>query len=454
MKKFNKSLFVAGLIIYYFILFFSPKTSFIYGAHLIAAVFFYFSTKNIRLSLVCSLVLSLFSDIGRAGQFFQLEPQELNQGSGYFISPMTIIFPCLILLSFRDKIKSINFSDIIILFFFLWNLVPFFFFPYNNVLYGIISLSELIIIYFLLRIYIEKKMVKYIVIMMISMLAFQSMIGIMQLVFKRPIGIVIESSINRDQFGLVTAEDINLYRISGTFVHPNNFAAILLSILPFILLLNIINRWISLSRIVPLIVLFFTYTRSAWIIFIGIITLIFHMKGFYKRININLTKSIIIPFIIVIVTFFILVPSIIIRLNSTPQALEERGSMDVRFKLYEEAFSIISQYPLTGVGLNRSVETYVSNPVTNLLDMVGNIRFYKIHNVFLEIAAETGIPGATIFILFLGSVIWNYFKREKNYYRNAAFLGLIGLIGISMLNPFFHSSQFRLFFLLSAIILA
>lgn len=447
----NKKYLFLGLIFFYLILSFSPHKLVYFGAYLVTVFFFYLSTKDLRMSFFYFLILSLFSDVGLAGSLFLVEPEELNFGSGYWISPMTVILVCLIPLSFNQKIKSLKFTDFIILAFFLWSLMGFFYFPYNSVLYGIFSLGEIVLLYFILRMYLTKENLKDVSRIIISMIIFQSIIGLIQFFLKRPIGILAESSTFLSPFGLVTAEDVNLYRFTGTFAHPNNFAASLLAILPFLFLAKVKNHRLLILYLIPLFVLFFTYSRAAWAIFI----IIFILTLYRKRMHLNI-PSVSPPLRILFVIFgFILfiffAPPLVARINTIPQALEEKGSMDVRFKLFEEGLSLVGQYPLTGVGLNQSMAAYASSPVTDLLEF--SRKFYRIHNLFLEIATEAGIPGLVIFVLFLLSIFWSYFNKEKNYIRNAAMLGFIALIGISMLNPFFHASQFRLFFLLSAIIL-
>jgi len=144
-----------------------------------------------------------------------------------------------------------------------------------------------------------------------------------------------------------------------------------------------------------------------------------------------------------------------LRFKTIPASLDEFGSLGTRVKLDQEAISLIKKNPLTGIGLNRSLESYIKEPVTNIFAKNPPGIFYKIHNTFLEITAETGLPGLLLFSLFLVSVIRSGSGAfsAKAALRTAAYYGLLTLIIVSYVNPFFHSSVLKWLFLLSAILL-
>ena len=154
------------------------------------------------------------------------------------------------------------------------------------------------------------------------------------------------------------------------------------------------------------------------------------------------------------ILIIIVMPFISERINTIPQAFEESGSFAIRVKLFQEGISLVSQSPILGTGLNRSSEFYFSDPATNILNYIKPSSFYRIHNMFLEIAAESGIIGLILFIISLLSVIFNYHTSKRMSLNKMALMGLGGLIFISMFNPSLHYSPFRYYFLLSAIILA
>lgn len=446
--------FYLGLAIFYLVIFLSPFKPVYFAAYLVATFFFYLYSKDIQLSLFYSLILSLFSDVGLAGSWFLNEPRGLNIGSGYSISPLTILVLFLSVLSVKTKINNLKIADVFVLLFFIWCIVSLFLFPYSNVLFSVMNLGEIILSYYLMRTYINKNNLRDISYILISMLMFQSVVAGFQFMFGRPIGVIAEAVTSARVFGFTAAENESLFRLTGTFFHPNFFASFLLVIIPFLFLIPSQSLVTNAFRILSLLVLFFTYTRSAWIIIIFIMFFI----ALVKKIKLKFPR--VIPYhyfifsIIITLLFIYITPYLSSRLDTFSQSFEEGGSIDVRFKLMEEGINLLSQYPITGVGLNRSVQEYSSNPVTSFFQNTYQNRFYRIHSTPLEISAELGIMGILLFSLFIYFVIKKYFFLKYMMVKKAAFLGLLGLIGMSLLNPFFHMTPFRFFFLLAAIILA
>lgn len=455
-KMKNKLLFFLGLLIFYLLLLFSPNKPVYFFAYFVTSFFFYLSCKNIRSSLLYALILSLFSDINLAGSLFILEPVWLNFGSGFVISPMTLLISILMFLSFTKNDHSIRSADILLFLFFAWNIFSSFFFSFdNNVIFTLISLAEIILCYLLLRLHISEKNIGTVSYLLISMVIFQSLLGAVQLLLGKPAGILPEIATVVNPLGISAVEDPNLFRITGTFGHPNFFAAFLLGLLPFVLLWKPNNYLFNIFKILALLTLFFTYSRAAWGIFILLFLAFIIMNKNVIRLIQNCFKY---KTIIIISAFLImagiLFPLVISRMEPVKQAFTNFSMFDMRSKLFQEGLKLTSWYPITGVGLNRSLGFYAEDPITDIFFFVRPSGFYRIHNLFLEIAAEIGIPGGIFFMLFLLSIILTYFKEKPNAIKQAAFYGLLGLIGISMFNPFFHTSSFRWFFLLSAIILA
>jgi len=464
MVKYKSIYFYLGLILFYLIIFFAPNKPIYFSAYFIAILFFYLETRSIRISLLYSLILSFFSDIGLAGSLFILYPEFLDFGSGYIISPLTVNVLLLLPFSFFQKFKSKRLADRIIFLFFILNLIFFAFFPEYNIFLGILIIGELLLAYYFFRIYISKNNFKQITSLFISILFFESIIALIQLVLRRNIGLTAETSSFTYPFGLTTAEDVNVYRVTGTYGHANFLGSFIVTIFPFLLLYNFRFPIFNILKVIPIIALVFTYSRSAWVVFL--FTIFIHLSRTKKfRLSKLITRArlpyIIPSLVLIILIFFALFPYIFVRFETFPQAFAEGSSMNIRLKLIQEACNLILEYPLTGVGLNYANLAYIYKPATDLLQLVFPSKFYSIHNTFLEIATETGIIGFVLFIMFLILTLRKYTKEENkikntivSQTKNSAFLGLIALILISSFHPFFHSTQFRLFILLSSILLS
>ncbi len=454
----KKSYFYLGLALFYLIIFFAPNKPVYFGAYFVSTFSFYLYSKNFITSLLYSLILSLFSEIGLAGSLFLMEPSSLNMGSGWWVSPMTIFLVALLPLSLNRKSLKIHLADILVLLFFIWSAINSVIYPYTNVFLGFVTLSECILIYYLLRIHLTKKDIPIIIILFLSMLLFQTVIGLMQWRVQRPLGQTFEPIITDRSGGFTTVEEENLFRVTGTTGHPNILASVLLVLSPFLFFCSQKNRWNILFEILVSFAIFFTFSRVAWAIFL--FSLVYYLWSGYipldlkikiRKINLSVFSVFVVLFFFIFITMF---PYLAVRLQSFSLAFEEGGSMNIRLKLYQEALSMILQYPIFGVGLNRSLETYALNPSTNITRFIYPSGFYRIHNTFLEIASETGIIGSIFFIAFIFLVLKKAYSDRHTDYKKASLIGLLSLIGISFFNPFFHFSQFRLFFLLSALILA
>lgn len=414
----NNKLFYFSLILFYLTVYFGPGKPFYFLTYFISALLFYLSFHNLALSLIYSLILALFFDIGLAARYFLLEPQFFDLGSGYLISPMTIITLFLLLISLKKRFTKHHLADKVIFLFLAWCLIFFIFFPQPNIFYGLLSLVEIIIIFYLFRLYFQKINLPVINTIIISLVVYQIFLSIVQTVNYGLTGIIAET-INLDNpFSITAIEDENLSRISGSFGHPNFLAAFIVTLLPLFIYFfpgKSNHQW---GKTVIFFPLFFTFSRIAWLISL-ILTPYLIWIGRLKKLNIFTVKkvSLIILLGIFLGGIYQLYPLLITRIMSLPLAFEESGSFGIRIKLVEEAVNIISSYPLTGVGLNYSLLSYIYYPVTDLFSRVFPGRFYKIHNTFLEILSETGLVGSLLFILFLILPV-KYYLSEREHLKD------------------------------------
>jgi O-antigen ligase len=94
-------------------------------------------------------------------------------------------------------------------------------------------------------------------------------------------------------------------------------------------------------------------------------------------------------------------------------------AMAVRMPLNKAALSIISQFPVFGVGLNNFSEVFKTYDVTGHAMI---FRGYKhvVHNIYLLVATETGIVGLMAFLgifavpLFRAIKVFKYSGDEKS----------------------------------------
>lgn len=435
---FKTPYFYIGLIIFYLILVLAPNKIIYFTAYPVVAYFFYRHTKNITSSIVYSLVLAFFSELGIRGNLLVF---------GIFI---------LVLLPFalRKKLVSIKPPDIFIFLFFLWHIVVLVFYPFEQTLYGLLILGEMICLYYLLRVFLIKTDFKIIPRLFISMLLFQIFLSTLQILLGHNIGLLTEAATVTYPYGLTATEEENIFRVTASYAHANMYAVVLITILPFLFLYQ--NWFVYAIRVFWLINLLFTHARLAWffgLLFFGYFTVREYLQNYRRK---KLEYLIKIGGIISVI--FVFLPFFIVRLFTIPQAIGDRGSFGFRIKLIQEAIHIINQSPIIGIGINRFQEVATANAQTDIFTfpLVEISQTSEIHNLFAEIATETGLPALLLFCLFLLSIYKYYFQFTRNktfQYKKYALIGLTVLLIISQFHPVYLVNQFRLFFLFAALIL-
>jgi O-antigen ligase len=90
-----------------------------------------------------------------------------------------------------------------------------------------------------------------------------------------------------------------------------------------------------------------------------------------------------------------------------------------RSEILSTGLRAVAEHPLAGAGLGRFRPSYFGSPETHpqVIENPG-----KAHNQFLSIAAELGIPGLLLFLLFLGRMARSFSPSEP-----------LGVLGISCL---------------------
>ena len=94
--------------------------------------------------------------------------------------------------------------------------------------------------------------------------------------------------------------------------------------------------------------------------------------------------------------------------------IDPEGSAGQRWEIWQTGFRVIADQPVLGVGLGRYGQAnFVYSPHLGLRD---------IHNTFLEVLADTGTPGLTLFLWLLISLLlraWRV-RRNTHIFRDAA----------------------------------
>ena len=215
-----------------------------------------------------------------------------------------------------------------------------------------------------------------------------------------------------------------LMNISGTMAENHRYADFLVLVSSLLLGLvftkgNILSKIIYLVLFVAgFILIILSLCRGAWLGFGIGLCMFFFLKIFFspKKLN-NLLKVLLLIFLAIAIS------------SSFKDILSDRifgddhGSAESRIPMMEIGFDMIKANPILGVGINN----YTLNMMD--YDTIGLTYFYNhpAHCVFVQLAAEVGIPGLLVFLWFLAVIYFYAFKnlsRSDEFFRNQ----LIGII--------------------------
>jgi len=250
-------------------------------------------------------------------------------------------------------------------------------------------------------------------------LAFQSLLGVYQWRY--------------GPLGLTFLEEIGYsWRSAGTFIHPAMFGDYLILLLPLVFRLfmfykqqeKIYVRFYGVLFFLGIGALLGSYARGPWICFGGSIIIMFifsiHRKRFQPKMK---------GILALLVLFFII---FILHYGSTikEQFVDEnrQGSAHVRIPLNKVAMRIIKDHSFLGTGLgNYTLLTPQYAHLEATREHSYRDLLQHVHNSYLLIAAETGIPGLLCFIGFIISLFRYGIKvvRSKNAYISNLGIGIL-----------------------------
>ncbi|WP_010246056.1 O-antigen ligase family protein [Acetivibrio cellulolyticus] len=215
-------------------------------------------------------------------------------------------------------------------------------------------------------------------------------------------------------------------RVYATVFNPNNFAEILIMMLPFYVavILNaktfVKKAIFSLMGLSALAVLFCTGARSAWIAF-AVSALVFTFFKNKRLLPLMMVVGIIaVPFL----------PQHVYRRIQTLFNLSKDTSAQYRVKIIQTSWPMLKDYVLTGVGLGTDV----------FMDIVGKYKLYTskvpvhTHVLYMQIWIEMGIMGILSFVWFLfrtvKSSVTSVLEKSNVYFTNVLIAGISSLLGI------------------------
>jgi len=221
-------------------------------------------------------------------------------------------------------------------------------------------------------------------------------------------------------------------RAFGFFPDPHNFAffvnlCLFASLGYFFSQKKLGKIWTGIGILLMLLAVGLSFSRGAY--FGTIVGLLFFAIVYLRRAQ-ALGKAFAISGVIIILIFIFNSGAISQRIASSFNAKE--GSNAERLKNWAQAVEIIRDHPLAGVGLgNYSREIDATVPDRSSI---------YAHNLFLDIAAETGILNAVVFLFLILISLWRNIKSQEMFGLGLA-AGLVGLLVHSIFDTALYSPQ-------------
>lgn len=231
-------------------------------------------------------------------------------------------------------------------------------------------------------------------------LAFQGFIGILQYLLGGTLGLEFLGEARRGVYQKVLGEE-TVSRVGGTIGAPNSLAMYLNLFIPlgFALLFSSLSLLCKLSFFVVLgagtLAELFTLSRGGWIALSAalLFAAFFCLAKVLRRIALS-------GLILAVFALFTIPPVILFSsMVRTRLFGEDYGSAESRIPMLEVAFNMVEEHPVTGVGLDnytRVMNRYDTTPMG-----ISYIFPFPVHNVFLHLAAETGVISLLALLLFL-----------------------------------------------------
>ncbi len=294
----------------------------------------------------------------------------------------------------------------------------------------------------------------------IAVLIFESGWTILQRIRGGPLGKDIEVYLPGSYFGILSNENRDLLRNTGTFFEPSILGTFLIMQISVLLILIIQKKGFDELKLpsaiaISLGIVALVFTGSRILYGILIFTLFSFFRFFFKRKLISLPNQFInkskkLLFILIFLFTFALLsilPYLANRLLTLSEAFSPQGTATYRINMIYYSLRIFTENPILGVGLNLSPyflasgflgEKYAFDPT------------YP-HNLISQLLVETGIIGTILFFVLITLIIKQILtNKDKNITKGFALASLSYFICAQFYPIFLNHTELSSFFFLYA----
>lgn len=220
-------------------------------------------------------------------------------------------------------------------------------------------------------------------------------------------------------------------RVSATFGHFNAFGAYLAMLVPLFFNMSLSEhrrgRRVVFIAAMALAVaaVMFTFSRGAWIGILSGLLLASWLRGMNQFIK-YLTVG-----VIVIITISVFIPKQIERYTGRMASITEINdeSTQSRLEQYEMSLEIMMNSPFFGTGIGQ---------VWDYASARGTPELGEIHNLFLNIGADRGIPAMIalffVFLLYYRAITQRITQSRSRFFKNMYIANISVLVSFLVVN--------------------
>ena len=254
-------------------------------------------------------------------------------------------------------------------------------------------------------------------------------------------------------------------RLSGPIGSKNRYAQAMLVLLPLALFAYLTGRTrthrilAAISGVAILAGMLLTFSRGAGVALGGLVVIGIAMR------YIRLSHAVIVT-IALVAAMVTLAPQYLERLESVTgvtdlisdeSGLDPDGAILGRATSNLASLQVFVDHPVLGVGPGQYVTTY-SQEVANELGLRHFEGSRRAHNLFLEVAADTGVPGVIAFAGIFGATLMGLWRVRRLWLDRGdtaragwATAFALAVIGYMLTAVFLHLAYMRYFWLLMAL---
>jgi O-antigen ligase len=274
------------------------------------------------------------------------------------------------------------------------------------VILELVRLAMLFLIFFIIMNLRNKEQIATFVLSLSLGIVFEALIALYEFKTGHALGLRV---LGESPFGLEAGT-----RAGGTIGHPNLLGYYFEMLVPLMVAMSIVEEkglrklWYIAVAFCGLLGMLTTMSRGAWITVPISLPLVL-LVSYGKRLMQTKTYMVLLPGVLAVLFLFFLfiVPVISHRLTIEDPAARSR------IPLNAAAFSIVKQFPVTGVGLNNLARTFRTYDTTG-----GSAVFttqedaqHLVHNIYLWVWSETGTIGL---VTFAGMFLSAFYVGLKN----------------------------------------